>query len=1350
MAYRDTFEYKLIYVMTIPDEDHKGLLKIGEATLASSSGESQLPPNCEPLNAAAHKRIKEYTHTAMVRYELLYTELATRHIVLDDGSPMVKPFSDRDIHRIVKRAGFFCKTFYDTGNESEWFAADLETVKNAIKAFKEGRSHLSPSEKPHIDETITLRTEQREAVEKTLGVFQNSDHMLWNCKMRFGKTVSAYDLIKRGGYQKSIVVTHRPVVVKGWREDHDKIFGSDSEHIFVTKQTGSNAYEFDAAIDAENERMLRAYVAQGISFTYFASMQDLRGSELAGGKFEKNKAVFDIDWDLIIYDEAHEGTQTDPGKNVRGLLETPKNGKHPKVLSLSGTPYNIENNYSVENTYTWDYVMEQRRKREYALYHPDEPNPYADLPELRIYTFDLQKSLPASYRYVTEDMAFNFREFFRTWTGNPKKDFRPIPCGRRVGDFVHEDDVIAFLNLISADSDENNYPFSNAAYRDMFRHTFWIVPGVNAAAALSKLLKRHPVFKQFKVANVAGAGDEEEPYDEALKKVQDAIANNKYTITLSCGRLTTGVTVPEWSAVMLLTGGENASAAWYMQTIFRVQSAGSIDGKQKECAYAFDFAPDRALNVISEVHDLTRHGKMSDKQQREALGEFLNFCPVIAVEGTQMLPYKTESLMRQIKKISVDKAVNTGFDDDSIYNEGVGIVMDGDDVKLFNKLAGIVHGQSKAKPLPKKVTINSQGLTNEQYEIAEKAKNKPRRERTPEEEAAIKKQQELKKEREKVLRLLRAVSIRLPLLIYGMRKDVDEDIPMEEFVKQIDPESWNEFMPKGVTQDLFLQLLKYYDRDVVSGAGFRIRRMARAADELPPLRRAMRIAEIISHFRNPDKETVLTPWRVVNMHMSDTIGGYCFFDEDFDPRRPLEDEPRLVENGDVTANIFCNPDAHLLEMNSKSGLYPLYLACSIYLMKLSKPEDEMPLEETQRIWREIVSKNIFVFCRTKMACSITRRTLVGYQDEWTVHAINLPRLLDWMNDKVRLAHKLSNPEVWKIEGERLKFDAIVGNPPYQLTGGSGGTNDAPIYQEFAMLAEQLEPEYTSLIMPARWFSGGRESQLAEFRQYMLNNKHIRKMTVYTDSKTVFPTVEIKGGLCYYLIDKSYNGQCKYALVQNGSREETTRNLGDFDIIIRNPQTAEIVAKVMSAPNNLGTVDSLISGDTPFGIPTNPKGSNKFRIDMSEKRTAVYNVEMLYFDNGARKRAYINADSISKNAADIFKEKVFIPKAAGSGVDPYVIGKPEYGSEGSVCSQTFLYAAFNSKEEAKNFETYLKTKFFRLLVSASKISQETPSKVYRFVPIQDFTKPWTDAELYAKYNLTAEEIAFIEAMIKPME
>mgnify|MGYP003218664408 FL=1 len=148
-------------------------------------------------------------------------------------------------------------------------------------------------------------------------------------------------------------------------------------------------------------------------------------------------------------------------------------------------------------------------------------------------------------------------QFFRTWTGDPKRDFRPIPSGKSVGDFVHEDDVIAFLDLIVTDSADSNYPFSNEEYRNMFRHTFWIVPGVKEARALSKLLRKHPVFSQFEIANVAGEGDEEEPYDEALKKVQDTIARSKYTITLSCGRLTTGVTVPEWSAVMMLTGGAN-------------------------------------------------------------------------------------------------------------------------------------------------------------------------------------------------------------------------------------------------------------------------------------------------------------------------------------------------------------------------------------------------------------------------------------------------------------------------------------------------------------------------------------------------------------------------------------------------------------------------------------------------------------------------------------------------------------------------------------------------------------------------------------------------------------------------
>lgn len=212
-----------------------------------------------------------------------------------------------------------------------------------------------------------------------------------------------------------------------------------------------------------------------------------------------------------------------------------------------------------------------------------------------------------------------------------------------------------------------------------------------------------------------------------------------------------------------------------------------------------------------------------------------------------------------------------------------------------------------------------------------------------------------------------------------------------------------------------------------------------------------RIAEIFSHFRNPDKETVLTPWRVVNLHLSNMVGGCYFLNEQFDSQEVLED-PRLVDQGQVTEDIFLNPEARILEMNSKSGLYPLYMAYSLYAMKLPGPEDKLPLEQ-----------QIFVLCKTRMAESITRRTLVGYQ-EWTVNTTYIPHLLERMeNDPQRLAKKLQRTDTWGKEGQPMKFDAIVGNPPYQEdTGGGSAANVAakqarPVYNLFVDQAKTMQP-----------------------------------------------------------------------------------------------------------------------------------------------------------------------------------------------------------------------------------------------------------------------------------------------------
>ena len=910
-----------------------------------------------------------------------------------------------------------------------------------------------------------------------------------------------------------------------------------------------------------------------------------------------------------------------------------------------------------------------------------------------------------------------------------------------MGDFVHEADVRSFLDLISSENPESNYPYSTPEYREMFRHTLWMVPGVKEASALSRLLKDHPVFGAYKVANVAGDGDAEMPYDNALTLVKQVIKANRYTITISCGKLTTGVTVPEWTAVMMLTGSASTAASGYMQTIFRVQSAGVLDGKQKERCYVFDFAPDRALKVISEVNRITKRGRTNEEQNRAALGEFLNFCPVIAVDGTQMTAYSVSRVMRQIKRLTVDRAIKSGFDDESVYKQDTGIVMDEDDVQLFHTLSDKLSEQKAAKK-ETKVHINHQGLTGEEYEKADKISNKPKRERTKEDDNLLKKLQEQKKEREKVIRLLRNVSIRLPLLIYGAKVDLTESIKMADFITLVDEESWQEFMPKTVDKPLFRKLLKYYDEDVVSGAGLSIRRMAKAADELPPTERVKRIAEIFSHFRNPDKETVLTPWRVVNLHLSNMVGGYCFLNEQFDPQEVLE-EPRLVDQGQVTEDIFLNSEARILEMNSKSGLYPLYMAYSLYAMKLPGPEDKLPLEQTQALWQETVEQQIFVLCKTRMAESITRRTLVGYQD-WTVNTTYIPHLLERMeNDPQRLAKKLQRTDTWGKEGQPMKFDAIVGNPPYQLETSGDSRQAVPIYDLFVNTAKLVEPHYLSMIMPSRWFAGG--MGLDDFRNDMMHDHRIVKLVDYTNAKECFPQISISGGICYFLWDSKYDGMCNFISIRNGDVHSSNRALDEFPILVRYNEAISILHKI--AAKKESRFDEIVSPLMPYGLPTNYRG--KMEKDRADDLA-------LYASDGV---TYIHRDEVNKGTNSVDKYKILISKTGAEhagepgkdGMFKVLTLSMRIINPGEVCTHSyFVIGAYDDYSHAENTLLYLKTKFVRALILLALTSINLSKLVFPFVPMQDFSKTWTDEELYKKYELTEDEIAFVESTIRVME
>ncbi|MDE6177569.1 MAG: Eco57I restriction-modification methylase domain-containing protein, partial [Duncaniella sp.] len=775
-----------------------------------------------------------------------------------------------------------------------------------------------------------------------------------------------------------------------------------------------------------------------------------------------------------------------------------------------------------------DYVMEQRAKAQWDIDHPGDHNPYAGLPRLNIYTYDLGRLMD---EYADEDIAFNFREFFRTDDS---------------GEFVHRSHVRNFLDLLTKTDEESMYPFANRRYRDIFRHTLWMVPGVKSAKALAAMLRNHPVFGLFEIVNVAGDGDEEEQGEEALKKVADAIGpdpDRTRTITLSCGRLTTGVSVKPWMGVFMLSGSFNTAASAYMQTIFRVQTPATINGRVKEDCYVFDFAPDRTLKVLAETAKIsTKAGKQSSDERRQ-LGEFLNFCPIISIEGSQMKQLNTEQMLQQLKRVYVERVVQNGFEDGYLYQDNELSKLTDIELQDFKELKGII-GQTKAMGKSNDVSVNNQGLTNEEYEEKEKLEKKKKRELTEEEKARLEELKKKKKVKEDAISILRGISIRMPLMIYGAKvENEDEELTIDNFTQLVDPQSWEEFMPKGVTMQRFNTFKKYYDPDIFTAAAKRIRAMARAADRLSIEERIERIAAIFATFRNPDKETVLTPWRVVNMHMSDTLGGYTFFNDDFS--ETIED-PRFVDRGDVTAEVF-TPDSHLLEINSKSGLYPLYLAYNIYRSRLRElmisPET---LEAHQAIWDRTVAENIFVICKTPMAMKITRRTLLGFRSGKT----NMWAPEDLIN-KIKNQPELFIKKVGDLVGKNVKINAIVGNPPYQVMDGGNGGSALPVYNYFVEMSKKISPNYLSMIMPARWYAGGRG--LDEFRDKMLSDDCLVKIADYSDSRDVFPTVLIKGGVCFFLWDKRHHNLCVVENWSNGalsSSMERPLKEDDIDIFVR--------------------------------------------------------------------------------------------------------------------------------------------------------------------------------------------------------
>ena len=1321
-TFESSLKPRLIYVFAIADKQHEGSLKIGETTLGDDIGAALPPSNSEILNQAAKARIDQYTKTAGISYELLHTELT---FYIRGGQ--ICSFNDKQVHNVLERSGVKRKEFKGA---TEWYSCDLETVKRAITAIKEGKESLGAGEVTHTANPIILRPEQKIAVERTLKQFRKGNQMLWNAKMRFGKTLCALRVAKEMGAVRTIIITHRPVVDASWFEDFGKTFYDRPEWHYGSHNKG------------ESFASLQRLASQGKKYVYFASMQDMRGSKEVGGKFDKNNEVFSTAWDLVIVDEAHEGTQTELGKAVLEQLI----GKKTKTLRLSGTPFNLLDDHKEEEVFTWDYVMEQQAKIDWEINHLGDTNPYASLPTIHIYTYDLGRLMSA---YSDEEKAFNFREFFRT---------------REDGGFVHEKDIDHFLKLLTTDNEDSLYPYSNDTFRHIFRHTLWILPGVKAAKALSRKLAEHPVFGLFNVVNVAGDGDDEEESRDALDLVNKAIgedSDKSYTITLSCGRLTTGVSVRPWTGVFMMAGSYSTSAAGYMQTIFRVQTPYTHNGRMKTDCYAFDFAPDRTLRVLAEAAKVSHKAGKQTEGDRKILGDFLNFCPIIAIDGGQMKKYKVETMLAQLKRAQIEKVVQDGFENGALYNDEL-LKLTEVELKEFDDLKGII-GKTKAMPKPGDIDINRQGLTNEQYAEKEQLEKKKKKDLTPEEKKRLDELKAKGDQRREAISILRGISIRMPLMLYGAEMvDEDKELTIDNFANLVDNQSWEEFMPRGVTKQVFRRFKRYYDPDIFREAGKRIREMARMADKFTIEERIARLASIFATFRNPDKETVLTPWRVVNMHLGDSLGGYCFMNEDF--TSPL-DTPRYIEHKGITSEVF-HPRSVILEINSKSGLYPLYAAYNIYRTRIEEARErygEINRTTALMLWDRSLEENIFVVCKTPMARYITMRTLRGFRNT-KVHAEYYPDLIESITTQPDSVVNMlrSGKRFWKINNdENMKIDAIIGNPPYQVTVAKKDTDNGQkrssnIFQHFQLLADKLAPRFSSLIYPAgRWIHRSGKG-LADFGYNQINDKRLCRLHFFPDSTDIFQDVGIADGLSIVFMDNAKKKEgFVYVYSKGGKTMEIIMPNPGYTLMALDPMAEQISQKIQAVVGNrFDYISNAVLSQKLFSIESDFVEKNPTLVRPYQEGMILGEDEIKLFANDKAGKAgrtswYVTHKSVIKTGLDyLYRWKVVVSSANAGGQKRSnqiaVLDNRSAFGRSRVALKTF-----ETEQEARNFYTYCQTDFIRY---AFLLTDEALTSLGKLVPdllnytddngIIDYTQD-VNAQLYRLFGIDEPMQAIIK-------
>ncbi len=646
-------------------------------------------------------RINEQTHTVGVAHKTWWA-LRAAYMTEPYGT-----FTDKNFHAYLKKLGISREA------KTEWFFINPNTARDNFIDFTQNHGVVSDNDADAVI-PYTLRDEQAEAVRMTADYFRGREHaeFLWNAKPRFGKTLTAYDLCMKLDATNILIVTNRPAIANSWYQDYVTFFGPQSGYVFVSNvdavKNRKFVYSREEYIDRIDENTKGCIE--------FVSLQDLKGSIYFGGKYDKLPELSKDPkkgktWDILIIDEAHEGVDTYKTEIAFNQIQ------RKWTLHLSGTPFKaLANDKFPESAiYNWTYADEQKRKRDWDSSSETE-NPYANLPRLSLFTYKMsdivrdrvKKGIELADDDI-EEFAFDLNEFFKT---------------NESGKFIHDADVDKFLDALTR---QEKFPFSTPELRNELKHTFWMLNRVASARALAKKLRLHPIFKDYEIILAADDGklDDDDENEKAYNRVIDAIGKYDKTITLSVKQLATGVTIPEWTAVLMLSN--MASPALYMQAAFRAQNPCLFTDTQgnsyrKKNAYVFDFDPARTLTIFEQfANDLipeTSGDKGDFDSRKRHVRELLNFFPVYSEDDEgSMIELDAEKVLTIPRHIHAREVVERGFMSNFLFANISGIFgAPKEIINVINNMQAIEEPRALA-PAPVDETTADRLCLNEDGEV---------------------------------------------------------------------------------------------------------------------------------------------------------------------------------------------------------------------------------------------------------------------------------------------------------------------------------------------------------------------------------------------------------------------------------------------------------------------------------------------------------------------------------------------------------------------------------------------------------------------------------------------------------